>query len=133
MSWLFGPAASTTQFEELVDKATSELLPPDNDEVLLLGLQCSDLIRARTIEPPLALKSVRKRLSHKNPNVQIQTLNFLDILVKNSGEGFLLAVGNGKDGWIGQLEEVCKSVSVCDYACLALAAFGQCPPSSCLG
>lgn len=95
----------------LEDKATSELLPPESDEVLLLGLQCSDLIRARSIEAPLALKSVRRRLAHKNPNVQIQALNLLDVLVKNSGEAFLLAVGNGKDGWPAQVEELVRSVS----------------------
>lgn len=37
-------------------------------------------------------------------------MHVLDVLVKNSGEAFLLAVGNGKDGWMAELEELCKSV-----------------------
>jgi len=57
----------------------------------------------------LALKSLRRRLSHKNPNVQIQSLHVLDVLVKNSGEALLLAVANGKDGWLTQVEELCRS------------------------
>lgn len=59
---------------------------------------------------------MRRRTGHKNPNVQIQALHVLDVLVKNSGEAFLLAVGNGKDGWMAELEELCKSVS-CFYKC----------------
>lgn len=54
---------------------------------------------------------MRRRIAHKNPNVQIQALHVLDVLVKNSGEAFLLAVGNGKDGWMTELEDLCKSVS----------------------
>lgn len=100
------------------DKATSELLPPDNDETLLLSLQLSDLIRSKSIEAPLALKSLRRRLSHKNPNVQIQSLHVLDVLVKNSGEALLLAVANGKDGWLGQVEELCRSVSEASGSCV---------------
>lgn len=93
------------------DKATSELLPPGSDETLLTSLQLSDLIRSKAVDSNYALKSLRRRIAHKNPNVQIQSLHVLDVLVKNSGEAFLLTVGNGKEGWMTQLEEMCTSVS----------------------
>lgn len=93
------------------DNATSELLPSGSDETLLTSLQLSDQIRSKTVDASYALKSMRRRSAHKNPNVQIQALHVLDVLVKNSGEAFLLAVGNGKDGWMAELEELCKSVS----------------------
>lgn len=92
------------------DKATSELLPPGSDETLLTSLQLSDLIRSKAVDANHALRSLRRRIAHKNPNVQIQSLHVLDVLVKNSGEAFLLTVGNGKDGWMAQLEELCTSV-----------------------
>ncbi|KAK9900166.1 hypothetical protein P389DRAFT_192454 [Cystobasidium minutum MCA 4210] len=109
MSWLFGGSANQTAFDEAVDNATSELLPSGSDETLLTSLQLSDQIRSKTVDASYALKSMRRRLAHKNPNVQIQALHVLDVLVKNSGEAFLLAVGNGKDGWMSELEELCKS------------------------
>jgi hypothetical protein len=94
-----------------LDNATSELLPSGSDETLLTSLQLSDLIRSKSVDASYALRSMRRRIAHKNPNVQIQALHVLDVLVKNSGEAFLLAVGNGKDGWMTELEELCKSVS----------------------
>ena len=93
------------------DKATSELLPLDDESVLLTSLQLSDVIRSKGVEPAAALKSLRRRLSHKNFNVQILALNVCDILVKNSGEAFNLQVANGKEGWMAQLEELCRSVN----------------------
>lgn len=110
MSWLFS-SGTNAQFDELLDKATSELIPPDDESVLLTSLQLSDLIRSKATEPASALKSLRRRLAHKNFNVQILALNVCDILVKNSGEAFLGQVGNGKDGWMAQLEELCKSTN----------------------
>jgi hypothetical protein len=92
------------------DNATSELLPSGSDETLLTSLQLSDQIRSKSVDASYALKSLRRRTGHKNPNVQIQALHVLDVLVKNSGEAFLLAVGNSKDGWMVELEELCKSV-----------------------
>ena len=41
-----------------LDKATSELVPPGEDEVLLSSLSLSDMIRSKSIEPEAALKSV---------------------------------------------------------------------------
>lgn len=104
----------------ITDKATSELVPPGEDEVLLSSLSLSDMIRSKGIEPEAALKSVRRRIGHKNPNVQVQALHVLDVLVKNSGNGFLLAVGNGKDGWLDQLEALCRTVSQILRGCTVL-------------
>lgn len=105
-------ATDAVCFYAILDKATSELLPTGSDETLLTSLQLSDLIRSKAVDPSYALKSLRRRISHKNPNVQIQSLHVLDILVKNSGEAFLLGIANGKDGWMAQLEELCKNVSI---------------------
>lgn len=93
------------------EKATSELNPVDSDEILLLGLQLSDLVRSKQLDASSAFKSIRKRLGHTNPNVKIAALHVLDVLVKNSGEAFLLVVSNGREGWVTQLEDMCKSVS----------------------
>lgn len=86
-------------------------MPVGQDEILLSGLQLSDMVRSKAIEAEPALKSVRRRIGHKNPNVQVQALHVLDLLVKNSGSAFLLAVGSRKDGWLDQLEALCRAVS----------------------
>ncbi|RCH97389.1 Vacuolar protein-sorting-associated protein 27 [Rhizopus stolonifer] len=78
-------------FDELVEKATSELLPAGQVD-LALHLEISDQIRSKRVSSKDAMRSLKQRLSHKNPNVILATLSLVDICVKNSGSGFVKEV-----------------------------------------
>ncbi len=69
MSFLF-----SNPFDDLVDKATSEDLVIGNTD-LTLSFQVADQIRSKSVSPQQAIKTFKKRLAHKNPNVVLHTLN----------------------------------------------------------
>ncbi|KAE8243362.1 hypothetical protein A4X06_0g6373 [Tilletia controversa] len=80
-------------FAELVEKATSELLPPNHEDVAL-NLEICDQIRAKQVQSKHAAQTIKRRLAHSNPNVVLLTLGLTDICIKNSGDHFLAEVGS---------------------------------------
>lgn len=63
-----------TPLHKLLEQATSELLPA-GQENLALNLEIADQIRGKKVNPKDAMRSLKARLGHKNPNVQLLTLS----------------------------------------------------------
>ncbi|KAG6369804.1 hypothetical protein JVT61DRAFT_13576 [Boletus reticuloceps] len=88
-SWLWG----TTQIDDAIDKATSELIPAGTEDVAL-NLEICDQIRSKSAPAKDAMRALKRRLNHKNPNVQILALSLTDICVKNGGDHFLAEIAS---------------------------------------
>ncbi|KAL3633362.1 hypothetical protein CASFOL_000583 [Castilleja foliolosa] len=66
-----------------VEKATSEfLIAPD----WTMNIDICDTINSNPILAKDVVKAVKKRLLHKNPNVQLLSLTLLETIVKNCGD-----------------------------------------------
>ncbi|KAI8816735.1 putative vacuolar sorting-associated protein [Fimicolochytrium jonesii] len=88
MSFLFA-----NPLDDIVDKATSENLPIGTED-LVLNLDIADKIKAKEVTPKQAAQSLKRRINHKNPNVQLLALKLTDTCVKNSGHHFVQEVAS---------------------------------------
>lgn len=92
MASLFG-SWGADPFAELVEKATSELLPAGQEDIAL-NLEICDQVRAKQVPPKQAMQALKRRISHKNPNVVLLALGLTDICIKNGGDHFLAEVAS---------------------------------------
>eukprot|EP00730_Choanoeca_flexa_P007217 TRINITY_DN12298_c3_g1_i2.p1 TRINITY_DN12298_c3_g1~~TRINITY_DN12298_c3_g1_i2.p1 ORF type:complete len:812 (+),score=251.15 TRINITY_DN12298_c3_g1_i2:180-2615(+) len=104
------PASTQTtmpSFKQALDAATSEnLLESD----LPANLRVIDLIRGQDISCKEALKLMRKKLGHKNPNVVLRALEVIEMSVKNCGGGFQVEIATQQ--FMDELRQLLKSDSM---------------------
>lgn len=55
------------------EKATSEFLPAAQEDVAT-NLEICDLVRSKQVSARDAMRAIKRRLTHRNPNVQLLAL-----------------------------------------------------------
>lgn len=105
MASLFG-SWGADPFGEMVEKATSELLPAGQEDIAL-NLEICDQVRSKQVPPKQAMQTIKKRLSHKNPNVVLLALGLTDICIKNGGDHFLAEVASKE--FMDNLESILRT------------------------
>lgn len=89
MSW-FGGTDAAAELDRKIEEATSESIP--NGELdIAVGLEITDIVRSKKVEPKQAMRQLKKRLKSvlTNPNTLSSTLKLVDLCVKNCGSHFL--------------------------------------------
>ncbi|GAA5846978.1 hypothetical protein JCM9279_006977 [Rhodotorula babjevae] len=112
MAFLWGASAQQQEWDQLIDKATSDLLPANSHVDLPDALHLADLLRSAQVPAQHATTSLVQRLRHPNPNVQLLALELADLCVKNGGTPFLVAFSRGAadHGAAAELELLARGV-----------------------